>query len=261
MTPHRVFKRIIKGSTRLRLGKNFKRKANAEASFRAVIILKKILPIGAFNRVHDFLTRKSWPFVLTEHGFNQSLASYSREDVWAELMPALDLFERRGYEIFLAGGALLGLWRDRELPKFDDDLDVVVYRKGSSIEDAARDHSALRESFPELDWSEHHARNAPNHVFFLKEGMIGVDVFPSWDVNPDFVFIYPSGKLPRDQIFPLIQYSDCGFRLPFPSKPESLLEANYGDWTKPDNAFQFDWGNPMRKPELRMYAEMRRNNL
>jgi len=244
---------FVTGQAWRNLTDNFRDQTRARETFRTLRGLRRVLPKRLFDLFLEKLTSVSWPYILTDHGFGRSLSSFDRGELWQKLEPALALFRARGFEVVLTGGALLTLWRDGRLQKYDDDLDIVLYRRGATIEEVAREHSNLPRSFSELDWSVRHSESSFHNQFSLGDTLPGVDVFPIWDVDSEDVFVYAAGVLPRDAVFPVSSFLDSDQVIPFPQDPPRLLELFYGDWRTPDNVFKFDWTAAVRKGHLAEY--------
>jgi len=189
------------------------------------------------RRLNEF----SWPFVLTEHGFNRSMASFESRVVWNQVTEVTRMFTNAGYQVFVTNGTLLGLVREGGFLKFDDDLDMAVYFPGADDHEMAKRVSDLASEFSKLNWSRHHFHKTFHQAVRLESG-VTLDVFPIWQLDERTLVPYPTGPLSVSDLFPTNLRLVDGVEIPIPADPEKVLQSLYGSgWKQEDLSFRFDW--------------------
>jgi hypothetical protein len=184
------------------------------------------------------------PYTLGAHGYKLALGSHDETAVWREADAVMSAMRELGYPTFVNSGTLLGLVREGSAIADDDDVDLAVLLRSSSLRDVAEEWNALRIRLGEVGLLKPGFDiRSMTHCKVAVHGGVKVDLFPAW-VSDDRVFVWPHthGELPAAALLPLGQREVAGLSVAVPSDPEAMLEINYGpDWRVPDPTFRFAW--------------------
>ena len=191
---------------------------------------------------------------LTNHSFGATtFQQIDHTPVWDTIKQHIDFLKARGHEVFLNSGTLLGVVRDGKLIDHDDDVDLAVVLKASSMLDAAQEWKALTTALQDGGILDEDAFDNPAIIKLTRIGEVQVDLFPAWFEGDD-LFVYPhtSGQLQRADLLPLKPCKITGN--PIPAEPEKMLAQNYGEsWNVPNPYFKFPW--PQSREIFRQFLD------
>lgn len=231
----------------------FRTRSSPVEAFRVLRAIRFLFGKRAFGWLNNRLTELSWPMILTAHGFSVSMATYDRTQIWSRLRHLEKHFSAHGFSLFLTSGALLGMYREHALLKFDDDIDLIAINPRMSMSETARFFSELPRTFGEISWID--SPEVAHRTLALGDGLPNVDLFPGWRLDPENLFIYPAGPMKASDFLPERFIVDGDYRLRIPAQPEKLLELLYGDWQVPEQAFKFNWRKQIRRSHIRQFIE------
>lgn len=144
-----------------------------------------------------------------------------------------------GLPIVLEQGAVLGLWRSRDLIPWDNDLDFSVPsdhipKLNLLVEEIRRSdlfHDVVNQEINGAQQISFSSKN-PNIPFSVYTRHIKNGIAKS----PDADFI----QIREESLWPARWLEVSGFRYPLPGRTEAYLEEIYGtDWSKPKPEFTF----------------------
>ncbi len=241
---------------------------SVEDSNRSLLKLSLLLKLGLNKEVEQFLLNYqdkhlAWQilskavamiygenYVFTQHGVTRSLDSIMSGDTKHHILTALEYFllslNKFGVECFITSGTLLGLIRDNNFIPHDDDIDTVYISNENNWLNIALERIDLIKwlnKVPNIYAVSHMPGLIHVTVTCMNNTKFKFDLFSAWFEEDSFIE-YPLSvkKLFRDDVLPIKQGDFLGHTVPIPAKPESFLNANYGQsWRIPDPLFRFDW--------------------
>lgn len=195
----------------------------------------------------EFLSRmKGRPF--TAHGYDRkTFDQLDHGAIWSQVAHHVSLLNDWGYQAFLNSGTLLGVVRDGQLIKHDDDVDLAVILNSDTLEGLAKEWSDLIERLRAADMFDEESFDDPKIIKLRRSCSVQIDLFPGW-INDGKVFVYPHtcGELSEQDVLPLGACAVTGN--PVPAEPEKMLVLNYGkDWREPNPYFSFPWKQAQRR--------------
>lgn len=138
--------------------------------------------------------------------------------------------EKLNMPYWVSAGTALGLYRDKDFPEGDTDVDIAMVGYEGIDKDIKErlNYEPLRSVYHE---------GKPQQLAFITNDII-FDIYIHWQDGDEYVNRGESGK----QAMPLYMYKDLKQietkygKLYFPSNPEEYFKIRYGDdWTIPQN--------------------------
>ncbi|YCK79774.1 class I SAM-dependent methyltransferase (plasmid) [Arthrobacter sp. D3-18] len=169
-----------------------------------------------------------------------------------EACKLVEWLRRRGQQLFVTGGTLLGPVRDGQIMPGDDDVDLAYLSAHQNPSDIALESFDLERALHAQGYET--ARHSAGHLQLLFPGADGTDRF-YLDIFTYFIIegwfygtFHARERSDHVTIFPLRTLTINGRVFPTPAEPEQMLTAIYGPgWRTPDPAFRFITPPPARR--------------
>jgi hypothetical protein len=207
---------------------------------------------------------------LNAHGMKRTFQFWSDAQKTSYLRGSqmmIDVLTQKFPDTCIGFGAVLGLERDADLIAHDDDIDILVAMKISSVKNLPNALSSVGTHL------QRHGYKIEG-VFFSHlwvRTTLGdrVDVFVGLIEDKGSLSFYPSARhsLQYGQVFPAEMADLYTLRLPFPRLRKEYLRQTYGDsWEQPSISFSHPWDRlsyedldaPRRIPAIKTRGEMAR---
>ncbi|MCA0901406.1 discoidin domain-containing protein [Microbulbifer agarilyticus] len=219
--------------------------SKAVSLFNRMVAEGRVTEAASFHASINTVIR-SHGLAMGPHGFLKTFSFCGDEEkakICAELKRILDwLNDEFGVSAFITSGTLLGMVREGDFIPHDDDLDICYIGNSSSAKEILEERIALAKFLRGKGCGVQESNVA--HYWCVSPGGVKLDIFTGFieggrcSINP-----LPRRAIDERAIFPVKTESFHGHDLTLPSKPESLLQVNYGpNWRKPDPFWKFDWG-------------------
>lgn len=140
-----------------------------------------------------------------------------------------------GYDVWVAYGTLLGLWRDGDLIPYDDDFDAIYVSQSDTPEAMAEER---RRILNRMRADGLPAKIGESGVLKVGERKL-LDLAPGyWHGGCLVVQAFTIQDISPEQIEPLRKMQFEGTELLLPNDPTAFLAREYGEnWDTPDPAF------------------------
>jgi hypothetical protein len=162
----------------------------------------------------------------------QQRAFSAYEQINAYFMQTFD------YELWLAFGTLLGMYRDGQFIPHDDDFDTAYLSKETTPEGVRDERFAIARRMAEDGWELSISRSGlikPKH-----QGTKLLDIHPAW-LQHGYLWL-PNVfqlRMAKDDVLPLVQSRFMGYCVNVPRSPEQFLSEQYGcNWQVPDIGYR-----------------------
>ncbi len=161
---------------------------------------------------------------------------------------------RKGFPLFLYAGTLLGVIREQDLLKHDDDIDLFYVSKKSYLKDVLNEFENVISPLLEkcgwevkpISWTLYTPKRMLGQYHVIKDG-ISLDLWTAWfDKNDKFhaTMFVENGVLTKEDILPAQKVSIRNKKFNAPNNSERFLEIQYGkDWRIPDSKYK----NPCKR--------------
>lgn len=242
LRPFPVVRRQVPAILRLTLGQNYD---NTRMPF---VRFEKKLGRDALLRVGETMNDR-WLFPrdrsFGQHGIKRTFRFWSEQekaDLIAETHVLIGRLNQHDIQSIVCYGSLLGLIRDKDLIRHDDDLDLLCFN--------IRNHCSRITFLSKLagicalaGYEVLRIDQKYSSIQIMSPTGCKIDLFYC-EVDDDGCRFTPSGPVPTSEatIFPIQKRSFFGKEICVPNKPEVLLEDIYGaGWTVPAPVFRHRW--------------------
>ncbi|WP_045214051.1 LicD family protein [Desulfonatronovibrio magnus] len=200
---------------------------------------------SVFNNVQD-LFDKGW-YLTKKGGLILPLAvdEHKRSKVFALYVGLNKYFKKNfGYNLWVAHGSLLGLYRDRALIPFDDDFDLAYLSRMTNQREIMFERIHIASKMKLDGWNM--SFSATGLFKLMPKDEVGdpekdkyLDIMPAWWQNNHlFCLAWTMFKITPEDMMPLQEVEYYGTKFLFPRRPEVFLRHKYGPgWNTPNKGY------------------------